>query len=62
MSPATNLAARERQILSEVFDGAAVIGILAALVHATVKIVPLLVPLLNLTVNVSPSFSVNADP
>ena len=52
----------ERQVIRYAFDRAAILLVLAAVVHAIVMIVPLDAPLLNLTVNESPLFRVSADP
>ena len=62
MPRATNGAARKRQILRDHLHRSAVLRVLAAVVHATVSTVPVVAPLLNLTVNESPLFNVNADP
>lgn len=52
----------KRQVIRDALDLAAVLLILAAVVHAIVRIVPLEAPLLNFTVSESPLFNVNADP
>src|SRR5690349_19525183 len=53
----TDEAAGERKIIRHVLGRAAVRCVLATVVHATVKIVPLDAPLLNLIVNESPVFN-----
>ena len=62
MARTTGETSRERQIVRDALDRAAVLLILAAAVHATVRIVPLELPPLNFTVNESPLFKVSADP
>ena len=62
MARAADAAARERKIRGDMLWFVAVRQIHAAVVHATVKIVPLEAPLLNFTVNESPEFNVRADP
>lgn len=55
-------APSERQIVRDALNRAEILGLRAAVVHATVRIVPDEAPPLNLIVNESPTANVKADP